>query len=919
MSERLLVIDGFSLMFRAFYGLPVTMTWKGTPINAVYGFMNLLFNAIETFQPTHLCLCFDRKEPTFRHEKYTEYKAHRPAPPEEFRVQVPILLEVIADMDLPCMDCAGFEADDLMGTLSKEAELHHWDVLLLTGDQDAFQLVSEHTVVLMGDRKSGELITYTSDKVKEKMGVHPHQVIDFKALKGDSSDNIPGVPGVGDKTAIQLIEQFGSIEQLYNRLNEVKSDKLREKLTTHKEEAVLSHFLATIKRDAPLKHDLEKLHYQPDWQKIIACLRKYDFKSLLRKFADHADPHTLEDAPLLPFQTEKPDGLYTLVQGAKEVEALLPHLKNGFAIDLETTSLAPQSAQIVGIALSWAPKQAVYIACNSELEAVSASEALSLFDEPISSSGPSFALTPTLQVLKTILEDKSVPKITHNGKYESNVFLQYGIHLQGIQFDTMLAAHLLFPADRLGLKFLAKHHLNIDMTEYETVTNGESVTFDKVPLEAATQYAAADADMTRRLYEDFAPKIKEKGLDRLFYDIELPVQDVLSEMEVEGVAIQSGYLHGLEKDFRERLKTLETDIIELAGMPFNVSSPKQLSEVLFTHLKLPVIKKTKTGISTDSSVLEKLEEQHPIAGKLLEYRMLEKLVGTYVKALPEMVHPRTQRIHTSFNQTIAQTGRLSSTNPNLQNIPIRTQEGVSIRGAFVPSRPNGLLLSADYSQIELRIMAHLAKDPHMIQAFKDDADIHAATAAIINNVPLDQVTKEQRSNAKAVNFGIIYGISAFGLSKNLGISTTDAKTIIDNYFQNFSQIKVFMEQTIAYAHEHGYVMTEWGRIRPLPEINDRNKMHQQFAERIAVNTRVQGTAAEIMKLAMLKVHAAMKAKNLSSVMTIQVHDELVFDVVPEEKDVLLEVVKSAMENAVTLSVPLKVDAVFGKSWLEASA
>lgn len=919
--KTLLLIDGFALAYKTFFGIPVTMTLAdGQPINSVYGFVTTVLRAIEKYKPDYFCVCFDTKEPTFRHTMFPDYKAHRDPPPPEFISQIPLLKDIINKMGFMALEKPGFEADDLLGTLSKLGEDHNTKVLIMTGDQDAFQLVTDNVSVITTQRGSTDIIEYTPDKVSEKMNVTPAQVIDFKALKGDPSDNIPGVKGVGDKTASNLIQEFGTLENIYNSIEKIKSDSVKQKLITDKEKAFLSQELATIKRDVPLDKGMQDFSFSPDWPMILAGLQAYQFTQLVTKYTpkltqeEHAEQAEISSV-------SAPDGHYTQLS-LSDLKGKLSQLKQGFAIDLETTSTQAREAQIVGVALSVKPGEGWYIPCNAYVNTSMTSAGGALFQPTLMGSlfeeetQDYFQKNPVVELLKPILEDKSIPKYTHNGKYETIVFLNYGVALQGIAFDTMIAAFCVFPGERVGLKDLALRHLNIGMTHYEDVAGKGKlqIPFYEVPLDQATQYAAADADMTYRLKTFLEPKIAEKNVTELFYDIEMPIQDILSDMEFKGVALDSKYLATLEKEFEEKNNDTEAAIFELTQERFNLKSPKQLAEVLYEKMGLPVLKKTKTGASTDSSVLEKLKKDYPIAQLLVAYRTVEKLQSTYVKVLPTLVNPITNKIHTSFNQTIAITGRLSSTNPNLQNIPIRTEEGLKIRAAIIPSHPEGTILSIDYSQIELRVMAHMAKDQNMIRAFQKGEDIHKATAAHIHNIPIEEVTKEQRYNAKAVNFGIIYGISAFGLSENINVTRSEAKAIITTYFETFPGIKTFMDDTIAFAREHGMVTTMFGRMRPLPEINDRIKSRQQFSERTAINTRVQGTAAEILKKAMIQVASAIKEAKLKSNMVIQVHDELVFDCVPGEQDQLIQLVKQNMESAVKLSVPLTVDVESGKNW-----
>ena len=918
MTKKVLLIDAFSLAFRAFYSYPTTLRLTdGTPSNAVYGFLSMIFKAIDDLKPTHVCICFDRKEPTFRHEMYDAYKGNRTAPPEEFSVQVPHFFEVVKRCGLAHYEKAGYEADDIIGTLSHNYTQQETQCLIMTGDHDALQLVNEHVTVVMNKRGVSELMFYTPGAVEEKYGFGPDLIVDFKALKGDTSDNIPGVKGVGDKTATSLLQEYKSLDGIYEKLDDITSKSVKKKLEDSKQEAYLSHKLATIFTDVPISIDDDYLQFSPEWSEIMDVFKEYQLTTLVKKYAGMEFEQNMggslfegpaEDAP-------EEEVTYKLIESQAELKEILPKFTEGFAIDLETTSLSVRDAQIVGVSLSAVEGEAYYVACNQYVEAVAEEQTMALFSDA-APQGCEFKLNPLLKLLKPLLEEESVLKVAHNAKYETGVLSNYGIALKGIEFDTMLAAFVTFPGDKVGLKDVALRHLGIEMTEYEALTGkGKSqIPFQDVPLEDACKYACADADMTWRLYHYFKPKIVEKEVMSLFYDIEIPCMSVLADMEHVGVCLDTAYLQTVSDSFSSEIEQLREKIQTLAGKTFNVNSTKQLAEVLFDDLELPVIKKTKTGRSTDSSVLEALAEEHEIAKLLIRFRTLEKLQSTYVSALPHAVSVNTNRVHTSFNQTVAITGRLSSTSPNLQNIPVRTEEGKMIRKAFVPSASDRKLLSIDYSQIELRVMAHLAQDTDLIEAFKNGEDIHARTAAIVNGIDLDEVTKEQRYAAKAVNFGILYGQSSFGLSGQLGIDRKSAKEIIEDYFEKLPKVKQFIDSTIESAKEEGRVRTEFGRFRLLPDIHSKVFHLRQFAERAAVNTRVQGTAADIMKLAMIEVQAQMKARGLKSDMVLQVHDELLFDMVVSEQDELVELVKTAMSSVVSWGVPLGVDVDIADNW-----
>ncbi len=867
-----LIIDGHSLVFRCYYGFPATLTLpNGQPIHAVYGFITLLFKAIEDFNPEHLCICFDRKEPTFRHILYEAYKAHRPPAPEDLFVQVTLLKELLEKLKIPVLEVPGFEADDLMGTLSLEAKKHHLHTLLMTSDQDALQLVDDTTSVVMNSKSSLPWVRFTPEEVQKKYQFSPIQMIDYKALRGDTSDNIPGVPGIGEKTATALITQFSNLDTVYAHLDQVASASVRAKLESGKEKAFLSKELATIHRETPLPIPIEKLTFQPNWVEIVPVFEAYQFKSLARKYAAKA-PQQLGlfgDAatPSKPVAEKKNS------RNINTHEELMPYLTllqagSGIYLDIALSSETAMQADIVKIGL-FSDKMGHVLECDPML----------------------------LHSLKPLLENTAVPKTLHNAKHAELALKRVGIQLKGVIADTLLMGYLLNPGSELSLGTLLEKYFP------EKIFS--------TPL-ASGQKTWALAELTPLLNM----LIHTQKMDTLLRTIELPLAHVLAEIEYEGVCLDTGYLSHLQKEFSEQMHLAKIHIYELAGQEFNVNSPKQLSEILFDKLKLPEFKKTKTGRSTDASVLEKLAPNYPIANWILKNRSLEKLNSTYVQVLPTLLHPQTKRIHATFNQVVTMTGRLSSSDPNLQNIPIRTEEGLKIRKAFIPSSPDRLILSADYSQIELRILAHLSQDENMLRAFKNKEDIHESTAAIIHNIPITEVTKAQRSSAKAVNFGIIYGISSYGLSENLTIPVKDAKAIIENYFATFPRIQAFIDSTLEQTRASGEVATEFGRIRRIPDIRSSNFSLRQFAERTAVNTRIQGTAADIMKLAMIALQTELEKRQAPSKLIIQVHDELVLDVVSSELEKIKNLVQNTMENVVSWSIPLSVDLETGHTWAE---
>ncbi|MCP4049267.1 MAG: DNA polymerase I [bacterium] len=930
-NSTCLIIDGHSLAYRAFYGFPLSLKMpNGQIINAVYGFLSMFLNVLERFEPDYVCVCFDVKEPTFRHNMFPDYKANRPPSPEDFKSQVPVLKDSINRIGIKTLELAGYEADDIIGTIAEKASAGNIHSLIISGDKDTLQLVSDKVSVVMNKKGVSDIIIYNPGTVKNEFRLTPEQIIDLKSLQGDSSDNIPGVSGIGAKTATNLIEQFHSLENIYNNLENIKSDSIKQKLINDKKSAFISYKLASINKNIPIDTEIENLKYNYNLNKIIECLKDFNFNSLVRKFSKKTSMDTTKNIKTETREKEEAEVRekedldfcnYKIVDSIPQLKELIPEMSKGFALDIETTSKNIHLSQITGIAIAVRQKEAFYIPLNDFIDNnyQETDHTIPLFTQTISKKRAiKFELNPFLKILKPVLENINIAKFTHNGKYEYNVFKNYHIDLKGIEFDTMLAAYLLYPGQPLGLKALVKHFFNVNLLNFEDVAGKgkKCVTFDQVELETAKNYACADADFTFRLKLLMAPLVKENKLDTLFYDIEMPLQLVLGKMEYEGVCLDVGYLSHLNSIFSKDMKKLQKEVYILAGCEFNLSSPKQLQNVLFNKLGLPATKKTKTGFSTDASVLEKLSLKHKIAQILLEYRELEKLKSTYINAIPLLINDLTNRVHTSFNQTVTATGRLSSSNPNLQNIPVRSENGSKIRKAFIPSVPGNVIMSADYSQIELRIMAEMSKDYHMIQAFNNNEDIHLSTASVVFNSRLEDITREQRNQAKAVNFGIIYGISPYGLAENLKISPKDAKSIIENYFLLFPKIKLFMEASVEFARSNGFVKTLSGRIRPVTDINSPLKNKRQFAERIAVNTRVQGTAADIMKIAMIKIQAQIEKHKMQSKMIVQVHDELIFDVPEPEINALFDIVKDEMESAVNFSIPLSVNISTGNNWQE---
>jgi DNA polymerase-1 len=887
-KKTLYLIDGSAYVFRAYHAIRSLANSKGMPTNAVFGFTRMLIKLIEDRSPQNIVMLFDAKGPTFRHERYPQYKANRPPMPEDLVQQIPFIKEVTRGFKLPLMEMQGFEADDLIGTLARMAESAGFLVVLVTGDKDFVQLVTESTTIW--DPMKDDIIDLA--KVQEKFGVEPRQMIDVMGLSGDTADNIPGVPGIGPKTALALIKDFGDMEQLYARVESITKKKQKENLIAYKDQAFLSRDLVTIDVRVPLAFEPETYRLQePDSQKLMQLFKEMEFRQLQQAFGQTRQVREKN---------------YQAVQDRSALQALIAQLeKTGiFALDTETTSENPMQAKLVGLSFAVNPDEAVYIPC--------AHNYLGVPDQ--------LELAEVLAALKPILENPDIKKVGQNIKYDWIVLSHYGIALSGVVFDTMLASYLINPSkrahnlDQIALDFL--NHKTITYAEVAGKGKGAR-RFDQVPLEDAVPYACEDADITLMAKNVLQRELEEIGLTQLMHTVEMPLLPVLMRMEKRGVAIDRNMLRDLSRSFESRLKGLEISIYEVAGEQFNIKSSQQLGRILFEKLKLPVQKKTrkKTGYSTDVDVLTVLAREHVLPALVLEHRTLAKLKSTYSDALMDLINPETGRIHTSYNQTVAATGRLSSSDPNLQNIPIRTEEGREIRRAFIP-RQEWHLLSADYSQVELRILAHYSDDEILIQAFKNNEDIHTRTAAEVFQVPPDSITPELRRQAKAINFGIIYGMSPFGLSKQLEISQKMAKVYIDNYFARYQGVRRFMDRTINEAKESKRTSTLLGRIRLLPDIGSANHNVRQFAERTAINTPIQGTAADLIKIAMIRVDEALRQKKLQTAMLISVHDELVFEVPPEELETAKELIRAIMEEVWELKVALKVNIAWGKNWAE---
>lgn len=917
---RLILIDAYALIYRSYYALirSPRINSKGLNTSAIMGFCNTLHEVMGKEQPDYLGVAFDHGR-TFRHEAFPEYKAQRQETPEDIKRSVPIIKDILQAMRIPTLQVDGFEADDVIGTLATKAGEQGITTYMLTPDKDYGQLIAPN-VMMYKPRHGGGYDIIGEKEVEEKYGISsPSQVIDLLALMGDASDNFPGCPGVGEKTAAKLINQFGSVEQLLQNASQLKG-KMKEKVENAAADIKMSYFLATIRKDVPIDLDLEQLKIsQPDKQQLTSIFDELEFKTLARKFLGTEEEKAKKVEKQLDLFAENTGNgqecsengryeslkttvhEYHLIENESDARTLCEFLrtKQILSLDTETTSTHAIEAELVGLSFSVAENQAWYVAISPNRE-----EALK-----------------TVSIFKPLYEDSNILKIGQNIKYDMEVLRNYGVELRGQIFDTMIAHYVIQPELHHGMDYMAEVYLNYQTIHIEQLIgpkgkNQKSMR-DIAPKDVY-EYACEDADVTLKLYHVLAPKLRETGCERLFNDIEMPLVPVLADMEAQGVRLDTNALADTSRTFGERMRHYEQRIYEEAGEQFNISSPKQVGEILFGKLKLvDNPKRTKTGqYVTNEEVLQSLGAKHPIVADILAYRGLKKLLGTYVDALPKLVNKQTGHIHTSFNQAITATGRLSSSDPNLQNIPVRDDDGKEIRKCFIPE-PGCLFFSADYSQIELRIMAHLSGDENMIEAFREGVDIHRATAAKIWHKPLDEVSDTQRKQAKQANFGIIYGITAFGLAQRMGIPNGEARDLIADYFKTFPKVREYMEEAKRQAREKGYVETLFGRRRYLPDINSRNATVRGFAERNAINAPIQGSEADIIKLAMTKIHARFEEEGIQSKMILQVHDELNFSVYPEEKEKVEKIVVEEMQNAYALAVPLIADTGWGKNWLEA--
>lgn len=885
---KLFLIDGSSYLFRAYYAIHHLSNSKGFPTNAIFGFTQMLLKVLKEYQPNYLAVIFDSKAPTFRSEVYKEYKANRPSMPEGLVPQIPYIKKIVEGYRIALLERDGYEADDLLGTIAKKME-SEVDVVIITGDKDILQLVNDRIQVYdpMKEKRFGV------KEVMERFGVSPEQVVEVMGLAGDAIDNIPGVPGIGEKTAVQLIQTYGSIENLLFHVEEISQKRLKENLMTHRDLALLSRQLARIRTDVPIDFQLKDFSLSPpDLKSLKEIFKELEFNKFLKELVEEKRSSAIgKDYQLIT----DPEAFSTLLEDLKK--------KAYFSIDLETTSPYPMWADLVGISLSHTAHQAYYLpVAHQSLK-----------------TKRQLPLSWVLEQLKPILEDREVKKVGQNIKYEWIVLKKYGIHLQGIDGDTMVASYLLNPTKHNhNLSEIAQEYLGYPVTDYKEVvgSGAKALTFDQVELEKARDYSCEDAEITLQLSRLLFPKLEEEGVKDLFEQIEMPLVLVLAKMEMNGVKIDTDLLHEYSKEIEAQLQHKMERIYGLAGEVFNINSSQQLGKILFEKLKLPVVKKTKTGYSTDVDVLTRLSLQHDLPLEILSYRNLSKLKSTYIDALPKLVHPKTGRVHTSYNQTVTATGRLSSSDPNLQNIPIRTEEGNRIRQAFIPEK-GWVMVSADYSQIELRILAHLSQDSTLIKAFQNDEDIHARTASEVFGIPIDQVSSMMRRQAKVINFGIIYGMSAYGLSQQLGTEPNIAQTYIDEYFKRYRGVQAYLAKSLEEARDKGYVLTLLNRRRYLPDIHSPTLAVRQATERMAINSPIQGTAADIIKLAMIRIQNQIEQLGLSCKMIMQVHDELVFEILEEEIGKAIPMIQHGMEKVLELAVPLKVSIHLGKNWAEA--
>ena len=911
----LMLMDGHALVHRAWHAIrePLTVSATGEDVRGVYGFVNSFIRSLQDWEPTHCAIAFDLPAPTFRHERFKEYKAHRPPTPPELRSQFERVRQLIDAFEIPVYQCEGYEADDVLGTLCRQAEEQEIETVILTGDSDTLQLVSSWVRVFMSSSVQQAKI-YDVAGVKDRFGgLGPEAVADIKALQGDSSDNIPGVPGVGVKTAVNLVSKFGDIEQIIAHIDEVTPPRAQKNIREGVEQLRESKVLTTIVRDAPVTLDLDATRFwQYDRSKVVGFLTELEFASVVPRVPASAGGPAEGEQQSFDTTPDAPEGDYRIVDTPEALEALVSELDSpdGFAFDTETTAVDAMSAELVGLSFSNSPHTGWYVPVGH-------------------SEGRQLAMDDVLETLRPVLESETVPKVAHNANYDMTVLKNHGIEVRGVTFDTMIAAALLGRRS-IGLKQLALNELGIEMIELSDLigTGRSQISMADVSIEQAAEYAAADADLTWQLLPRFEQELDTKNSTRAMMEVEMPLLPVLVRMQESGVSVDVDLLTRMSQMLGEDMARIQDEMYQTVGRPFNLNSAQQLSDVLFNQLRLPPTKKRQRGFATDAASLEGLKAMldagkggdvdpaaYQVLDHILNFRQLSKIKSTYTDSLPGLVNQRTGRIHTSYNQVGSATGRVSSNDPNIQNIPVRTELGNEVRKGFVARDwPEWALLGADYSQIELRILAHISQDPALLQAFHDGQDIHAATASLVYGVSHDEVDSEMRRIAKILNFGVVYGISPYGISQRAALSVEEGKSFIDTYFGSYPGISDYINDIKAKAKSQGYIETLMGRKRYVPEINSRNFPSRSGAERVAINTPIQGTAADVIKLAMVKLQDRMDEMGLRSLMIIQVHDELIFEVPSEEMEDMQAIVLDIMPRAMELAVPLEVDLKSGQNW-----
>ena len=886
-KENIMIIDGSSLLHRAFYALPLLTTKRGLYTNGVYGFLTMLYKIKDEYNPSYICVAFDKKGPTFRHKEYEQYKGTRQSTPSELAQQFPIIKEILSYMNITTIEMSQFEADDIAGTLAKAGEENSLEVILVTGDKDYLQLATDNSKVLLTKKGITDLEIYDKDRIIQDYGIEPKQLIDLKGLMGDKSDNIPGVPGIGEKTGLKLIKEYGTIENIYKNIDNIRGKKLKENLLENESIAYMSRKLGEIITNVPLDHKFEELRVkEPNWEELKSLYDDLEFKSLLNKIPEEHSGRIEEE--IKEFKIKE---IYE-----SDFDCLIDEMKSNriFAFKFVIDESNYIENEIIGIGIKTSKDLTYYINFQEGYE--------------------KFAVA-----FKPVFEDKSIGKIVHNLKIDLVQLLRMGIEIETYTFDSMIAQYLINPSQSdYSINKISEEYLGYyGVDKEELLGKGKKAkSFMDISKESIMNHIAYCLEAVFKLEPIMSKIINSQGMEKLYSEIELPLIQVLANMEFLGFKIDASELERLGAEYDGEINDLTSTIYELAGEEFNINSPKQIGEILFEKLALPVIKKTKTGYSTDVEVLEKLENNHPIASKILRYRQIVKLKSTYIDGLLNLINKDTNRIHSSFNQTVASTGRISSTEPNLQNIPIRTEDGRKIRKAFVADFPEYSLLDGDYSQIELRVLAHISNDQKFIEAFLKGEDIHKKTASEVFHVDLEDVTPDLRYRAKAVNFGIVYGISDYGLARDLNISRKEAKEYMDNYFNKFNLVRKYMDDIVEKGKEEGYVETILNRRRYIPELKAKNFNVRSFGERVAMNTPIQGSAADIIKLAMVKVYKELKNRKLKSRLILTVHDELIFEVHRNEIDEVEKLVKNIMENSIELKVPLKVDFAIGDSWYD---